>query len=102
MNGNNDQLNLKRNSGRWRCCGRPSSFVKIILFAILILTLTFISFTNKFSYSLHYDSANIVKALSPKYPEVALPSNKGPIIADPHLRSEVVFTGLKYPTSMAF
>jgi glucose/arabinose dehydrogenase len=79
-----------------------SSFVKIILFGILILTLNFISFTNKFSYSVHYDSVKNVKALSPKYPEVALPSNKGPIIVDPHLRAGVVSTGLKYPTSMAF
>jgi len=78
-----------------------SSLVKIILFGILILNLTFIS-TNKFSYFVHYDSANIVKALSPKYPEVASPSNKGPIIVDPHLTAQVVFTGLKYPTSMAF
>jgi len=79
-----------------------SSFVKIILFGILILTLTFISSTNKFSYFVHYYIANIVKALSPKYPEVAPPSNKGPIMVDPHSRAEVVSTGLKYPTSMAF
>lgn len=78
-----------------------TSFVKIILLVILILTLTFtfISCTNNF---VQYDRVNIAKALAQKYPEVAPPSNKGPIIVDPHLKAEVVFTGLKYPTSMAF
>ncbi len=80
----------------------PSSFVKMILFAILILALTFIPSTSKFSYVVQHDPVNIAKALAPKYPEVALPSNKGPIIVDSHLKPEVVFTGLKYPTSMAF
>ena len=75
----------------------PTSFVKIILLEILILT--FISYTNNF---VQYDRANIAKAFAQKYPEVAPPSNKGPIIVDPHLKAEVVFTGLKYPTSMAF
>jgi glucose/arabinose dehydrogenase len=79
-----------------------SSFVKMILCLILILTLTSISFTSKISYFMQHDSANTAKALAPKYPEVALPSHNGPIIVDHHLTAEVVFTGLKYPTSMAF
>jgi glucose/arabinose dehydrogenase len=79
-----------------------SSFVKVILFAILTLTLTFIPSTNKFSYFVQHDHVNIAKALDPKYPEVALPSHRGPIIVDPYLKAEVIFTGLKYPTSMTF
>ena len=70
--------------------------------AILILTLTFIPSTNKFSYFVQHYHVNIARALVSKYPEVALSSHKGPIIVDPHLKAEVVFTGLKYPTSMAF
>ena len=46
--------------------------------------------------------SHLAKALSSKYPEVGLPSPKGPTILDPHLKAEVVFRGLRYPTSMAF
>ena len=46
--------------------------------------------------------SHLAKALSSKYPEVGLPSPKGPTILDPNLKAEVVFRGLKYPTSMAF
>lgn len=49
-----------------------------------------------------YDRSHIAIALIPKYPEVGLPSPKGPVIVDPHLKAEVVFRGLNYPTSMAF
>ncbi len=84
----------------WIILSSPS--FKVTLFAILILTLTFIPSTNKFSYFVQHNHVNIAKALGLKYPEVAPPSHKGPIIADPHLKAEVVFTGLRYPTSMAF
>ena len=46
--------------------------------------------------------SHLAKALSSKYPEVGLPSPKGPTILDPNLKAEVVFRGLEYPTSMAF
>ena len=77
-----------------------SSFVRIILFGILILAC--ISMTNKYPYSVQHDRSHIAKAIAPKYPEVGLPSPQGPIIVDPHLRTEAVFRGLRYPTSMAF
>jgi len=77
-----------------------SSFVRIILFGILILAC--ISMTNKYPYSVQHDRSHIAKAIAPKYPEVGLPSPQGPIIVDPHLRAEAVFRGLRYPTSMAF
>lgn len=76
------------------------SFVRIILFGILILTS--ISMTNKFPYFVQHDRSHIAKALTPKYPEVGLPSPKGPTIVDPNLKAEVVFRGLRYPTSMTF
>src|SRR5712692_8078518 len=75
------------------------SFVRIILIGILILTS--ISMTNKFP-SMQHDRSHIAKALTPKYPEVGLPSPKGRTIVDPNLKAEVVFRGLRYPTSMAF
>lgn len=75
------------------------SFARIILFGILILTS--ISMTNKFP-SVQHDRSHIAKALTPKYPEVGLPSPKGPTIVDPNLKAEVVFRGLRYPTSMTF
>src|SRR5437588_5558616 len=77
-----------------------SSFVRIILFGILILAC--ISMTNKYPYSEQHDRTHIAKAIAPKYPEVGLPSPQGPIIVDPNLRAEAVFRGLRYPTSMAF
>ncbi len=41
-------------------------------------------------------------AVDANYPESAFPSAKGPIITDPNLKAEVVFSGLAYPTGMAF
>jgi aldose sugar dehydrogenase len=77
-----------------------SSLVSIIFIAVL--TLASISIANKFPYIMQYDRSHLVKALAPKYPEVGLPSSKGPIILDPNLKAELVFRGLRYPTSMAF
>ena len=77
-----------------------SSFVRIFLFGILILAS--ISMINKYPYFIQHDRNHIAKAITPKYPEVGLPSPQGPIIVDPHLRTETVFRGLRYPTSMAF
>lgn len=57
---------------------------------------------NKFPYFVQHDPSHSAKALPTKYPEVGLPSPKGPMIVDPHLRVEVVVRGLRYPTSMAF
>jgi aldose sugar dehydrogenase len=36
------------------------------------------------------------------YPESNLPSSTGPNITDPHIKAEVVFRGLAYPTDFAF
>ena len=58
--------------------------------------------TNKFPYFVQHDRSHIAKALIQKYPEVGLPSPNGPTIIDAHLKAEVVFRGLRYPTSMAF
>ena len=77
-----------------------SSLTNIIL--VTIFALIFISMTNIFPYPIQYDSGHFLKALASKYPEVGLPSSKGPTILDPNLKAEVVFKGLKYPTSMAF
>ena len=79
----------------------PSCLVRIILVGILILNS--ISITNEFPHFVQHDyHSHLAKALSPKYPEVGLPSPKGPTIVDPNLKAEVVFRGLRYPTSMTF
>ncbi len=78
-----------------------TTFFKCIIL-IAIITLTFMSITSKFPYFVEYDYSHIAKALTSKYPEVGLSSPKGPAIFDPTLKTEVVFRGLKYPTSMAF
>ena len=57
---------------------------------------------SKFLYIIQYDRNYLAKALAPKYPDVGLPSPKGPIIVNPHLKAEVVSRGLRYPTSMTF
>ena len=61
-----------------------------------------ISIANKFPYIIQHDRSHLAKALASKYPEVGLPSPKGPTILDPNLKAELVFRGLRYPTSMAF
>jgi glucose/arabinose dehydrogenase len=78
-----------------------SCLVSIILVAILTLNST--SITNEYPHFVLQDyHSHLAKALSSKYPEVGLPSPKGPTILDPNLKAEVVFRGLGYPTSMAF
>jgi glucose/arabinose dehydrogenase len=49
-----------------------------------------------------HDYSNFAKALISKYSEVGLPSPKGPTILDSNLRAQVIFKGLRYPTSIAF
>src|SRR5947199_6633169 len=79
-----------------------SCLVSIILIAILI-TMTSIPITNKFPHLLlQHDHSRLAKALASKYPEVSLPSLKGPAILDPNLKAQVILRGLRYPTSMAF
>ena len=76
--------------------------VSMILFAILIIQ-TPACITNKFPhFALQYDHDAFAKPIASKYPEVALLSSKGPTILDPNLKTQVVFKGLGYPTSMAF
>ena len=54
------------------------SLTSIILVAVF--TLNIISITNKFPYLMQIDHIHFAKALvSSKYPEVGLPSPKGPI-----------------------
>jgi aldose sugar dehydrogenase len=74
----------------------------IILVTILvILTSTFTS--NKFlHFILQINHSAFAKPRASKYPEVALPFPKGPTILNPELKTQVVFRGLEYPTSMAF
>ena len=72
-----------------------SSSIRIL---ILILSLTVIQLVGFQSFNHH----SIVKAQESKYPEVGQPSSDGPLINDPNFRAEVVFKGLRYPTSMAF
>src|SRR5919199_6124406 len=80
--------------------------ISIIVVAFLVV-LTCTSITNKCPHFIslilqqHYHS-HFAKGLVSKYPDVGLPSSKGPTIADPHLKVQVIFRGLKYPTSMAF
>ena len=77
-----------------------SSLVSIIFIAVL--TLASISIANKFPYIMQHGRSHLAKALAPKYPEVGLPSPKGPTILDPNLKAELIFRGLRYPTSIAF
>ena len=80
--------------------GSLSSSIK----AMFIVTLTFSSalMAMKYLYTHQNNYDHIVKALSSKYPDVGLPSPNGPTIFDSNLKAEVVFRGLRYPTSMAF
>jgi glucose/arabinose dehydrogenase len=72
--------------------------------------MTSASLTNKFlslfvtllSPPQQFDYSHFAKALVSKYPEVALPSPKGPTILNSNLNAQVVFRGLGYPTSFAF
>jgi aldose sugar dehydrogenase len=71
---------------------RPPSLscvASIILIAFMLLLL-------------QYCHNHFPKALVSKYPEVGLPSPKGPTILDSNLRAQVIFKGLRYPTSIAF
>jgi glucose/arabinose dehydrogenase len=72
------------------------------MFLVVFLALTFVSIANNYPDLAQYGHSQFAKALSLKYPEVGLASPKGPAILDPNLKAEVVFRGLKYPTSMAF
>lgn len=79
-----------------------SCLVSIILIAIFII-LTSTSIINKFpNFILQDDHSHFVKAFVSKYPEVSLPSPKGPTILDSNLKAQVIFKGLRYPRSMAF
>ncbi|HJT49210.1 MAG TPA: PQQ-dependent sugar dehydrogenase [Nitrososphaeraceae archaeon] len=79
----------------------------IIVVVAFLVVLTCTSIANRIPHFIllilqpHYHS-HFAKALVSKYSEVGLPSPKGPTIADPHLKAQVIFRGLKYPTSMAF
>ena len=77
-----------------------------IIVAAFIVILTYTSAIKNFPYLTllllqHYNS-HFAKALVSKYPEVGLSSIKEPTMADPHLKAQVIFRGLKYPTTMAF
>src|SRR5919199_329414 len=67
-----------------------SCVASIILIAFMLLLLQ------------EHDYSNFAKALISKYSEVGLPSPKGPTILDSNLRAQVIFKGLRYPTSIAF
>ena len=78
------------------------SFLIGLVSVFLVLILSPNSVASKFLYIIQYDRNYLAKALALKYPDVGLPSPKGPIIVDPHLKAEVVSRGLRYPTSMTF
>jgi hypothetical protein len=67
-----------------------------------MVVFTFALLTMKYLYTNQNNYDHLVKALSSKYPDVGLPSPRGPTILDSNLKAEVVFRGLRYPTSMAF
>lgn len=78
----------------------PSSLVSLIFIALLILAS--IAIAIKFPFILQHDPIHLARGLASKYPDVGLPSPKEPTIVDPNLKAEVVFRGLRYPTSMTF
>ena len=78
-----------------------SSFERLILFASLILSSICLTVKNQYFDDYYYND-HFAKALDSKYPEVGVPSSKGSVINDPSLKPEVIFRGLRYPTSMAF
>ena len=81
-----------------------SCIISLFLVAFLVI-LTYTPITNKYPYFillLQHDCSHFAKALVSKYPEVGLPSPKGPTVLDPHLKAQVIFRGLRYPTSMVF
>jgi aldose sugar dehydrogenase len=83
----------------------PSLSLSILVGLVLVfivLTLSPKPVASKFLYIVQNDGNYLTKALAPKYPDVGLPSPKGPIIVDPHLKAEVVSRGLRYPTSLTF
>ena len=70
---------------------------------VTILTLTSISITNKFPHFILQINHMLCKSISyQNILKLVSHSPKGPTILDPNLKAEVVFRGLKYPTSMAF
>jgi aldose sugar dehydrogenase len=77
-----------------------SSSIRVIM--IVMLAFTFALLTMKYLWTDHNNYDHLVKALSFKYRDVAIPSPKGPTILDSNLKAEVVFSGLRDPTSMAF
>jgi aldose sugar dehydrogenase len=73
--------------------------VLVIFFVTLVLYL--IPSSQVYSQQ-NQNIKNASAAVDANYPESALPSAKGPIITDPNLKAEVVFSGLTYPTGMEF
>lgn len=61
-----------------------------------------ISFVIISEYFVHGTLNHVAIAIDPKYPELALPSPKGPTLIDPHYKAEIVFRGLRYSTGMVF
>src|SRR5919202_5808972 len=70
---------------------------KALLFMTLLLNVFTIGLYSPYYNNYYYYS--LAKALS--HP-ITTQAPKGPIINDPKLKAEVVFRGLKFPTSMAF
>jgi aldose sugar dehydrogenase len=65
-------------------------YPEIFLFTILVLTFAPARYYNNFSYAVTDARTTIIQP------------SEGPTINDPNLKVEVVFKGLKFPTSMAF
>jgi aldose sugar dehydrogenase len=69
---------------------------------MVMLVFTSVLLTTKYICTGQNNYDHLVKALSSKYPDVGIPSPKGPTMLDSTLKAEVIFRGLRYPTSMAF
>ncbi|MDQ3838429.1 MAG: PQQ-dependent sugar dehydrogenase [Thermoproteota archaeon] len=69
----------------------------VLLITIVLGVLLFIAFCNSL-----VNTKAAEATVDRNYPESNLPSSTGPNITDPHLKAEVVFRGLAYPTDIAF
>jgi glucose/arabinose dehydrogenase len=79
------------------CMSQIKTIAEIIVFVIIVYN-TFLSIS-----AYHQEDKKVASAsMDKKYPESRSPSPSGPILTDPNLRTEVVFSGLTYSTDIAF
>src|SRR5215831_4132593 len=74
----------------------------IMVLVVILIVFTSGSIINKNLHFVLQDDHNaFARTVTSKYTEVASPSLKGPTILDPKLKTQVIFKGLRYPTSIA-